>query len=367
MFRQLLGSRAFLSFGLIFALAIAAVVAYKLVSPTPEQQSYCAMMPDSVGLFVGSDVTVMGVRVGQVTDVAPDGDKARVVFDIQASRKLPPDVGATTLSDTLIADRKLALIGAEPTGPSLDPSDCITKTLTPKSLSQTFTAVAHLADQLNGASDPAHPNQLSGGLAALDRSMAGSGQQFNDIVKGLGAALNSPDAAIGRIGDLLDSLTALAASANNGWPVVKSTLTRLAKNLDDINNIIAPPIIDIVIKLVDILPPANDLSIMFVGPIVDRLDAVPNLPQMISAGVASLRDVLTMIPPIVGAFGSSIDPQTGRASLAYATPKVAIPDPAASQVCSAINLLAPGRCADASKGLVDVSLAQLVLGSVGAR
>lgn len=367
MLRKMFASRGFLSFGLVLVLAVAVVIGWKLIRPTPQMRSYCALMPDAIGLFVGSDVQIMGVPVGRVTKVEPDGPKARVEFDIPASRKLPPDVGATTLSQSLIADRSLALIGAEPTGPGWNSDQCITKTLTPKSMSQTFSALADLADQLNGSNDPAHPNLLQGGLVAVDNAIAGDGQRFNSIVKGLSTALNSPDAAIGHIGALLDSLAALIGSAAGNWAEVKSTLPRLARNLDNITDLVVPPIFDIVTRLVDVIPFLNDLTTMFGGPILRRIDAIPNLPQRISAGVAGLRQIIDMVPPILSAFQRSIDPHSGRVSIDYAPPKVAIPEPAAAQVCSAVNAIAPGRCTGAAHGLVDVPLTQVVLGSVGSR
>ena len=120
MVRKLFASRGFLSFGLILVLGAAVVIGWKVAKPAPDTRTYCAAMPDSIGLFVGSAVTIMGVRVGHVTKIEPDGATARVEFTVPETRTLPLDVGATTLSDTLIADRRLALIGAEPAGPGWD-------------------------------------------------------------------------------------------------------------------------------------------------------------------------------------------------------------------------------------------------------
>ncbi|MFE3229389.1 MlaD family protein [Nocardia sp. NPDC059228] len=367
MLPKMFASRGFLSVGLVLVLALAVVVGWKLSRPTPQMRSYCALMPDAIGLFVGSDVQIMGVAVGQVTKVEPDGPKARVEFDIPAARKLPPDVGATTLSQSLIADRKLALVGTEPAGPGWNSDQCITKTLTPKSMSQTFTALADLADQLNGSGDPAQQKLLQGGIIAVNNAVAGDGKRFNDLVKNLSAALNSPDAAIGHIGALIDSLAALVGSAAVNWPEVKSTLTRLGRNLDNITDTIAPPIVDVITRLVDVFPFLNDLTTMFGGPILRRVDTIPNLPQRISAGVTELRQVVDLVPPILSAFQRSIDPGSGRVSIDYASPMVAIPESAAAQVCSAVNAITPGRCADAANGLVDLPLTQFVLGSVGSR
>ncbi|WP_405166489.1 MlaD family protein [Nocardia sp. NBC_01499] len=367
MINRMLDSRGLLSFTLVICLAGAVVAGYQLVQPTPRMRSYCALMPDSIGLYKDSAVTIMGIPQGKVTDITVEGGSARVEFEIPASRKLPPDGGATTLSDTLVADRRLALIGAEPTGAGRDPAHCITKTVTPKSMSQTFTAIADLADQLNNANSTDHPHLTVGGLAALDNATAGTGEQINTIIRHLGSVLNSPDAAIGHIGALLDALSGLAHSASNGWADIKSTLTRFAETLRTAKDTVMAPIITIFEKLRDVLPPLNDLTIMFGGPLLRRLDAVPNLPQLMTAGLSSLREAIDMMPTIADAFATAVDPATKRVSLTYAPPRVAIPEPQLPQLCSAINLITPGQCTDTTNGLVNISLTRWVLESAGAR
>lgn len=367
MITRLMGSRGVLSVAVIVILAITAVVGFRLAKPTPDMRGYCALMPDSIGLFEGSAVAVMGMPVGRVTGIAPDGIGARVDFELPADRRLPADVGATTLADTLIADRKLAIIGTETTGAQWDPSHCITKTLTPKSLTQTFTAISQLADELNGAGDPAHPNLIAGGLTALQRTTEGRGDQINEIVRGLGSALDSPDAAIGHIGALIDTLSSLSGSAVANWAELKSALTRWATELAVINDGAIPPILEVVDSLRDLLPPVNDLTQMVGGPLLRRLDAVENLPQLISAGVGSLTELIAMVPVIEGYFTRVVDPVTHRVGIAYAPPRVAIPRESAEPVCALLNGVTPGGCRDASNGLVDIPLTQFVFGSVGGR
>ncbi|MEV0341823.1 MlaD family protein [Nocardia sp. NPDC050713] len=368
MFKRMLGSRGFLSFGLIVLLAAVASIGFQVARPMPKMRSYCALMPDSIGLFEGSPVSILGIAEGRITRVLPEGDKARVEFDLPADRKLAPDAGAATVSDTLIADRRLAIIGTAPTGPSWEPTRCITKTVTPKSLTQTFAAIGDLADQLNGADDPSHRNLIIGGLQALDTATDGTAASVNELIHKLGSALNSPDAAIGHLGATIDALATLLRSAENNWEEIELAVTRMSEALFDIAERSLPQIIASVDKLQDLLPALNDLTIMFGGPLLRRLDAVENLPQMLSAGVAELRAVVQMAPAIAGAFTGAVDPETQRISLAYAPPRVAISEPDAARVCAAINAITPGGCtADPSNGLVNIQAAQLVFGSVGAR
>ncbi|WP_067829200.1 MlaD family protein [Nocardia inohanensis] len=367
MLTRLFAARGFLSAVVVAGLVLGAVVGYQILRPTPELRAYCADMPDAIGLYEGSDVTVMGVRVGSVTGVRPHGATARVEFEILAGRRLPTDVGATTLADSLVADRKLALIGAEPAGPGWDSGRCITNTVTPKSLSATFSALAGLADQLSGTGDPDRPNLLARGITAADTVTAGTGEQINAIIQRLGTALNSPDAAIGHIGALLDALGSLAHSAATYWPEVKDMLTRLAPALDAVNNVVVPPVLTIITELHDVLPALNNLTVTLGGPLLRKLDAVENLPQLLQAGVGSLSGLLQLVPSIGTAFTRLVDPATGAVSVAYAAPNIAVPQADAGQVCAAADALAPGSCTDAGNGLVTVPLARVLLGSVGAR
>ncbi|GGN80765.1 MlaD family protein [Nocardia rhizosphaerihabitans] len=365
MLTRLLGSRGFLSVAVVLIVGLVAVGAYKIAKPTPTMRSYCADMPDAIGLYEGSAVTIMGIKVGSITRVSPQGATARVEFTVPESRKLPVDVGATTMADSLVADRQLALIGAEPEGAGWDSSHCITKSVTPKSLSQTFAALADLADQLNGPDGPGE-DVLERGIAALDNTTAGTGEQVNTIIHKLGSALNSPDAAIGHIGALLDALSSLASSAAHYWPEVKDYLTRLTPALVTVSDQVVPPVITTVRELIDVLPALNDLTVMFGGPLLAKLERVENLPEMLQAGVAGLSELMTMVPSLTSAFTNTVDPATGAISVAYATPNVTLPgDPA--QVCAAINVLTPGGCLDPVSGTTKISMAHIILGTVGAR
>ncbi|MFI6998213.1 MlaD family protein [Nocardia sp. NPDC050175] len=364
MLRRLFGSRGFVSVAMIAILIAVATLGIRLAQPSQQMRGYCALMPDSIGLFTDSHVTIRGIPSGRVTRIEPADKGTRVEFEIPADEKLPIDVGATTVSDTLIANRRLALIGNRPDGPGWEAGRCITKTLTPKSLSQTFAAVAKLADELDGANDPAQQNRLLAGLTTMNDATVGRGQQINDLIHTLGSALNEPDAAIGHLGQLIDALASLARSAASGWGEVESTVTGLPDALHAVNTMAVPPIVQVLTDIGDILPMLNDLTLMFGGPLLRQLDAADATLLLAGAGIGSLLDLIRMVPSIAAAFTHSIDPANGRAVIDYAPPRVAIPDSSAPQVCAAINAIAPGRCTDTTDGLMNIQITQLVLGSV---
>ncbi|MEU2042246.1 MlaD family protein [Nocardia niwae] len=363
----LLGSRGLMSTAVILTLVLAAAIGLRLSAPNLPMRDYCADMPDSIGLYEGSAVTVLGVQVGRVTAIEPLSGVSRVRFVARADRTLPSDVGAVTVSDTLVSDRKLALIGAEPSGSGWDARHCITKTLTPKSLSQTFEALAGLADRLNGSGDPAQRNAFGFGLEALDNATSGAGDQINAIIQQLGAALAEPDAAIGHIGRLLDALAELAHRARGGWSQVEASISGLPRTFGDINVLAFPPIIDLVAALADVLPQFNDLIMMAGSPALRALDATPDLARLIAAGVGSLTEIIEHTPAIAGAFAGAIDPATGQLGIGYAPPKLQLPQPQSAQICAALEAVTAQGCQSSASGAVTVPAIPLLLAAVSGK
>src|SRR3954470_1188262 len=74
----------------------------------------------TVHLFPGSDVVVLGVKIGSVRKVEPEGSRVRGTFDYKASQKIPADVHAIIIEPTIVADRVLQLAPAYSGGPVLD-------------------------------------------------------------------------------------------------------------------------------------------------------------------------------------------------------------------------------------------------------
>ncbi|MEV6066163.1 MlaD family protein [Nocardia sp. NPDC052001] len=365
MLKRVLGSRGFMSITVVLTLVLAAGIGLRLSKPDVPTRSYCAEMPDTIGLYRGSAVAILGMPVGRVTAISANGPTALVRFTVRADRKLPLDVGAVTVSDTLVADRTLTLIGAEPTGPAWNPATCITKTVTPKSLSQTFAALTGLVDQLNGGGDATARTALANGIDALDTATSGTGDEINALIRQLSTALTAPDAAIGHLGRLLDALTELAHRARNGWPHMRDVAIGLPQAFTDIVNLAFPPIIDLVAALTNVLPQANDAIMMLAAPVVKNLDGA-NLARLIAAGVGSLTEVIRMTPAVATGFATALDPDTGQFTVAYAPPKLALAQADSDRFCTAVQALTGTGC-QTIDGVVTVPAMPALLAAVSAR
>ncbi|MFD0364159.1 MlaD family protein [Nocardia sp. GCM10030253] len=367
MLHKVLGSQAFMSIAGTLVIAVLAVAGYFVVfDPLQKTQSYCAIMPDSIGLYAGNQVSMRGITVGKVTAVANQGKTVRVDFEVDADYPVYADASATTVSDTVVADRDLAVLASGKDTERWDSTRCITKTLTPKSLTETLTALAQLSDQIVGP-DPAQPNSLANGLSALDAATVGTGPKVNDLIRKLGSALKSPDADIGHLAGIFDAFASVSQKVNQYWGDLQSMLVRIGPALDQASTELLGPGAALFDGLRQVLPMLNDLTSMFGGTIMRALDDTVPLIKLLRANVGSLRDIVLMTPALASAFRTVVDSGTGAPGLTYAPPRVAIPQQNAEQVCAAMNAIAPGRCAGAANGMVEVQLVQLVLGMAGTR
>lgn len=73
----------------------------------------------AVGIYAGSDLRVLGVRVGEVESVEPQGTRVRVRLRLDEGVRVPADARALVVAPSIVADRYVQLTPAYRTGPAL--------------------------------------------------------------------------------------------------------------------------------------------------------------------------------------------------------------------------------------------------------
>src|SRR4051795_5878126 len=64
-----------------------------------------AYFPSAIGLYVGNSVRVLGVDMGVITGVQPQGDRVRVEMEYDRSIAVPADAQAAIIAPSLVSDR----------------------------------------------------------------------------------------------------------------------------------------------------------------------------------------------------------------------------------------------------------------------
>ncbi|MDH6577242.1 MCE family protein [Kitasatospora sp. MAP5-34] len=179
----------------IHVFAAALVVAVGLVTTGVEvssgagQKHFTAYFDHAVGVYAGSDLRVLGVKVGTVNSVQPQGTQVKVSLTLDAGVRIPAGAGAVVVAPSVVSDRYIQLSPAYTGGPELaDHAQIpIGRTATPVEIDQLYQSITQLSDALgpNGANATGALSRL---LDTGAQNLDGNGQAIGDTIAQLGQA-----------------------------------------------------------------------------------------------------------------------------------------------------------------------------------
>jgi virulence factor Mce-like protein len=111
-----------------------------------------AQFQDTVGLYAGNPVSVLGMPVGKVTSIEPKVSYVKVTLEIGKKIDIPANVQAVTVSTSILTDRHIELTPAYRGGPKLKNGDVLglARTRTPVEFDRTLAMVDKLTRALHG-------------------------------------------------------------------------------------------------------------------------------------------------------------------------------------------------------------------------
>ena len=169
-------------------------------------KTYTAYFPDSAGLFVGNDVGVLGVKVGKITKIVPDGAQVKVSLQVDADRPIPAKAGAVIVARSVATDRYVELTPAYQSGATMRNGAVIplSRTRTPVEFDDVLANLSTFATDISGnkQSTDAVKRIVDAGSDAL----AGEGQPLHDMIGSLSTA--TTDVA-GQRQEFADTLTSV--------------------------------------------------------------------------------------------------------------------------------------------------------------
>lgn len=205
-------------------------IAYALLMPQrADSRTVTAYFSQAVSLFPGTDVDIMGVPVGRVTQVTPEGDRVKVVMKYDAQYSLPADVKAAIVTPTLIADRFVQLAPAYTGGQRLSDGAEIplARTAVPVEMDQIYKSLSDLTGALGPNGADKH-GALAHLLAASAKALKGNGRLGNETIANLSDAARTLDDNSGPLFDTLDSLASVSGTLQRNDATVQRFITHLS-------------------------------------------------------------------------------------------------------------------------------------------
>ncbi|MFJ1604214.1 MCE family protein [Streptomyces sp. NPDC088253] len=175
----------------VTALALVAALTYVLW-PRSESVHVTAYFPRTVGIYPGSDVRVLGVRIGEVEKITPEGDRVRAELKYDEGRKVPADAKAAVINSSVVSDRYVQLLPVYRKGPVLRNGAVIpeTRTAVPVELDRVFDSLHTTADAL-GPQGANKDGSLSRLLGVSADNLDGQGENLNQTVEDLSKAVTT--------------------------------------------------------------------------------------------------------------------------------------------------------------------------------
>lgn len=148
------------------------------------QKTLTAYFPRTVSLYEGSDVRVLGVPIGTVSEIDPEPNRVKVVMHYDKEVEVPAEAKAAIISPSVVGDRYVQLTPAYTSGKVLADDAVIdmSGTAVPLELDQIYASL----NRLNLALGPDGANEngaLSDLLEVTAENFGGQGARFNQTIE----------------------------------------------------------------------------------------------------------------------------------------------------------------------------------------
>jgi phospholipid/cholesterol/gamma-HCH transport system substrate-binding protein len=185
--RPLPRRRVVTAIGCVVALVAAVALWWLLFAPPVNR--FTAYFTSAVSLFPGSDVRVLGVRVGEIESVTPVGTRVKVVLMVDRATKVPAGAGAVSIAPSLVSDRYVQLTPPYTTGEQLaDGAEIpLERTANPLELDELYASLNRLTTAL-GPQGANKDGALSDLIEVQAQTLDGTGQTINDTINRLSQA-----------------------------------------------------------------------------------------------------------------------------------------------------------------------------------
>jgi virulence factor Mce-like protein len=219
--------------GAVAVLLVAGLTGFRLLRGGGT--TFSALFDTTVGLYKGSDVEVLGVSVGSVTAVKPEGSKVRVTMRLDRGRSVAADTGAVIVAPTLVSDRYVQLTKPYTSGAKLRDGATISQTATPVEIDQLYNSLDSIMKDLGP--DGANKNgALSRLLQVAAANLQGNGKDINTMIgefgKATGTLADSGDDLFATIGNL-EAINKTLADHNTSVAGVNRQFAQVTQYLAD--------------------------------------------------------------------------------------------------------------------------------------
>nr|WP_313774943.1 virulence factor Mce family protein [Mycobacterium sp.] len=323
-----------LAVALVLILVAGVAVVVRLPWGAANRTHVVAYFGNSNGIFVGDEVRILGVPVGEIDGIEPQPQRAKISFWIDDKYKVPADAKAVILAPRLVTARAIQLTPVYTGGPAMADGAVVP-------LERTAMPVEwdELREQLKKLTDALQPTQ-PGGVSTLGAFV----NTTADNLRGQGASIR--DTVI----ELSKLLAALGDHSNDTFSTVKNLgtlvsalqsssdlMAQLNRNLASVTALLANDPDEVGRAVEDLNTAVGDVA----GFVADNRDAIgtasdklASISQTLVDSLGDIKEILHIAPTTIQNLNNIYQPAQGTLSGALAVNNFANP---IQFLCSAVE------------------------------
>lgn len=186
------------------------------------------------GLYADNDVDVLGMPVGRVLSITPQGGRVKVEFTVDKDIPIPADATAAIINTSLVTTRHIELSPTYTEGPKLTDGATIKDAKSPVEIGTLFDTVENLVDEFK--SDPDGSGPLSDMLSISSGIFGGNGERMkaaiDELSKAAQVGVDNGDALV----DVIKQMSVLTTTLVDNYPKMtafSSSITQVSQMLGD--------------------------------------------------------------------------------------------------------------------------------------
>ncbi|MFI6103235.1 MCE family protein [Streptomyces sp. NPDC051310] len=329
---------------------IAAAVALAVVAtgavvlwPEPEPVRVTAYFPRTVGIYPGSDVRVLGVRIGEVTEITPQGKRVRVTLEYDSGRKVPADAKAAIINSSVVSDRYVQLLPVYKGGARLRDGDVIPeeRTAVPVELDRVFDSL-HTTSEALGPRGANKDGSLSRLLGVSADNLEGQGENLHRTVEDLSLAVTTlSDGRQDLFGTVrnLQVFTAALAADDKSVRGFNDSLAKVADQLAGERKDLAAALRHLGVALADVSEFVRNNK----KSLSSNVEGLAEVTKVLVTQRAALAEVLEVAPTGLSNLQNAYNPSSGTLDTRNNPDH---PQDPASLLCSLLSTTGEAKAAD---------------------
>jgi phospholipid/cholesterol/gamma-HCH transport system substrate-binding protein len=305
-----------------------------------------AYFENSNGIFVGDDVVILGVAVGQIDKIEPEPQRVKISFWYDSKYKVPANAMAAILSPALVTSRAIQLTPVYSSGPAL-----ADKAVIPQERTAVPVEYDDFRDQLKRLSDTLQPTEPGGvsTLGALVNTTAdnlrGQGADIRQTIIKLSQAFSALGDHSTDIFSTVKNLSILVSALQDSTDLMR----QLNQNLANVTGLLSDDPNEIANAVSDLNAAVGDVQ-SFVADNREALgttsDKLASVSTALTASLDDIKQVLHVAPNTLQNYVNIYQPAQGAATSALAVSNFSNP---ISFLCGAIQAASRMNAEQSSK------------------